>query len=54
MLADLDNLAESMAAIAQRIEEQRAPFAAQLECLCSIPGVKPVGAAGILAESGTR
>lgn len=53
LLADLGNVEESMVAVAERIEAQLAPFAAELKCLCSIPGVKQVGAAGILAEIGT-
>jgi transposase len=52
LLADLDNLEQSMAEVARRIEEQLAPFAAELELLSTIPGVKRVGAAAILAEIG--
>jgi transposase len=53
LLADLDNLEESMVELAEQIEKQLAPFAAQLELLTTIPGVKRVAAAGILAEIGS-
>jgi transposase len=53
LLADLDNVEESMVEVAQRIEAQLAPFEVQLKCLCTIPGVKQIGAAAILAEIGT-
>jgi transposase len=53
LLADLDNVEESMVEVAQRIEAQLLPFEAQLKCLCTIPGVKQVGAAAIVAEIGT-
>jgi transposase len=53
LLADLDNVEESMVEVAERIEAQLAPFEVQLKCLCTIPGVKQVGAAAILAEIGT-
>ena len=54
LLADLDNTEEAMAQVAERIAAQLVPFAAELERLCSIPGVKQVAAAGILAEIGTE
>jgi len=53
LLADLDNTEEAMAQVAERIEAQLVPFAAELERLCTIPGVKQVAAAAILAEIGT-
>jgi len=53
LLADLDNVEESMVEVAERIEVQLGPFEAQLKRLCTIPGVKQVGAAAILAEIGT-
>jgi transposase len=53
LLADLDNTEEAMAQVAERIAAQLVPFAAELERLCSIPGVKHVAAAAILAEIGT-
>jgi len=53
LLADLDNVEEAMTEIAERIEAQLAPFETELKCLCTIPGVKQVGAAAILAEIGT-
>jgi len=52
LLADLDNTEEAMAQVAERIEAQLVPFAAELERLCTIPGVKQVAAAAILAEIG--
>ena len=42
-----------MVQVAERIAAQLVPFAAELERLCSIPGVKQVAAAAILAEIGT-
>jgi transposase len=53
LLAELDNTEEAMAQVAERIAAQLVPFAAELERLCSIPGVKQVAAAAILAEIGT-
>lgn len=53
LLADLDNTEEAMAQVAERIAAQLVPFAAELERLCTIPGVKQVAAAAILAEIGT-
>lgn len=52
LLADLDNTEQAMAQVAERIEAQLLPFAAELERLCSIPGVKQIAAAAILAEIG--
>jgi transposase len=54
LLADLDNTEQAMAQVAERIAAQLVPFAAELERLCSIPGVKQVAAAAILAEIGTE
>ena len=54
LLADLDNTEEAMARVAERIAAQLVPFAAELERLCTIPGVKQVAAAAILAEIGTE
>ena len=52
LLADLDNLEEAMIESAEQIDKQRVPVAAELELLTTIPGVKRVAAAGILAEIG--
>ncbi|MBV8359998.1 MAG: IS110 family transposase, partial [Deltaproteobacteria bacterium] len=52
LLADLDNLEEAMIESAEQIDKQLVPFAAELELLTTIPGVKRVAAAGILAEIG--
>src|SRR5262249_50839971 len=54
LLADLDNAEQAMVQVAERIAAQLVPFAAELERLCSIPGVKQVAAAAILAEIGTE
>jgi len=43
-----------MAQVAQRIEAQLVPFAAELERLCTIPGVKQVAALLFLAEIGAE
>jgi len=53
LLADLDNVEESMVEVAERIEAQLAPFAVEVKCLCTIPGVKQIAAAAILGEIGT-
>jgi transposase len=52
LLADLDSVEESMVEVAERIELQLAPFAVEVKCLCTIPGVKQIGAAAILGEIG--
>jgi transposase len=52
-LAELDNLEESMSALAARIEQHLVPFAQELELLSTIPGVKRVAATAILSEIGT-
>jgi transposase len=52
-LAELDNLEESMSALAARIEQHLGPFAQELELLSTIPGVKRVAATAILSEIGT-
>ena len=52
LLADLDNVEELMIEVAERLEAQLAPFAAEVKCLCTIPGVKQIGAAAILGEIG--
>jgi transposase len=52
LLADLDYLEESMSTLAQRIEQQLAPFAQELERLSTIPGVKRHNAAVFIAEMG--
>jgi hypothetical protein len=44
---------KAMAQVAERIAALLVPFAAELERLCTIPGVKQVAAAAILAEIGT-
>jgi transposase len=38
--------------VAERIEAQLTPFAVEVKCLCTIPGVKQIGAAAILGEIG--
>ena len=52
-LTELDNLEESMRALAARIEQHLVPFAQQIEQLSTIPGVKRVAATAIVAEIGT-
>jgi transposase len=51
-LTELDNLEESMSALAARIEQHLVPFAQKIEQLSTIPGVKRVAATAILAEIG--
>src|SRR6266851_9155806 len=53
LLADLDNVEDSMTEVSKRIEEQLRPLAQTLERLCTIPGVKRVTATAMLAEIGT-
>jgi len=52
-LTELDNLEESMSALAARVEQHLVPFAPQIEQLTTIPGIKRVAAAVILSEIGT-
>ena len=52
-LTELDNLEESMSALAAQIEQHLAPFAQQLEQLSTIPGVQRLAATVILSEIGT-
>lgn len=52
-LSELDNLEESMSALAAQIEQHLVPFAQQIEQLSTIPGVKHLAATAILAEIGT-
>ena len=52
ILAHLDYLDETIAALSSEIEERTAPFAHQVELLCTIPGVGRRGAEVILAELG--
>jgi transposase len=52
-LTELDNLEESMSALAARVEQQLVPFAQEIEQLTTIPGIKRVAAAVILSEIGT-
>jgi transposase len=51
-LTELDNLEESMTALAARIEQHLVPFAQELELLSTIPGVKRLAATAILSEIG--
>jgi transposase len=51
-LSELDNLEESMSALAARVEEHLVPFAQQIERLSTIPGVKRIAATVILSELG--
>jgi transposase len=51
-LTELDNLEESMTALAVRIEQHLVPFAQELELLSTIPGVKRLAATAILSEIG--
>ncbi len=53
-LTELDNLEESMSALAAQIEQHLAPFAQELEQLCTIPGVQRFAATVILSEVGTE
>jgi transposase len=54
LLVDLDNLEESMTEVVARIEELLRPFAAELELVCSIPGVKETVGPVLLAEIGVN
>jgi transposase len=51
-LTELDNLEESMSALAARVDQHLIPFAQQIEQLSTIPGVKRLAATAILAEIG--
>jgi transposase len=53
LLTDLNNVEESMADIAERIEAHLTPFEAEVKRLCTIPGVKQIAATAILGEIGT-
>jgi transposase len=53
VLTELDNLEESMSALAAQIEQHLVAFAQQIEQLSTIPGVKRLAATVILAEIGT-
>ncbi|WP_354261149.1 IS110 family transposase [Arthrobacter sp. OAP107] len=52
MLTKIDGIDADIAAVDERIEAQLAPFAAAAERLDDIPGIGPVAAAVILAETG--
>ncbi|HEY3573475.1 MAG TPA: IS110 family transposase, partial [Arthrobacter sp.] len=52
MLTKIDGIDADIAAVDERIEAQLAPFAAAAERLDEIPGIGPVAAAVILAETG--
>jgi transposase len=52
MLAHLDFLDQQVELLSQAIEEQLAPFAAAVELLCTIPGVKRRTAEVLIAEIG--
>jgi len=51
-LTELDNLEESMSALAARVEQHLIPFAHQIEQWGTIPGVKRLAATVILWEIG--
>ena len=51
---DLDNLEDSIAEVVTRIEELLRPFAAELELVCGIPGVKQSVGAVLLSEIGVE
>jgi transposase len=53
MLARIDGIEADIAAVDKQIEAQLAPFTAAAERLDEIPGIGPVAAAIILAETGT-
>lgn len=52
LLVDLDNIEDAMVEVATRVEELLRPFVAELELLCSIPGVKQTVGPIIVAEIG--
>ena len=52
ILAHIDFLDESIDRLSAAIEEQIAPFAAAVELLCAIPGVRRRAAEVIIAETG--
>lgn len=53
MLAHVDDLEADIIALSERIEAATAPFVAEIELLCTIPGVGRRSAEVILAEIGT-
>jgi transposase len=53
MLAHVDDLDADIVALGQRIEAAVAPFAREVELLCTVPGVGQRSAEVILAEIGT-
>jgi transposase len=53
MLTHVEELEADVAALSQRIEAATVPFAAEVELLCTIPGVGQRSAEVILAEIGT-
>jgi transposase len=52
ILAHIDYLDEAIAELSQAIERRIAPFAAELELLCTIPGVQRRTAEVMIAETG--
>ena len=52
MLAHVEDLESDIAALSERIQAAIAPFAAEIELLCTIPGVGQRGAEVLLAEIG--
>jgi transposase len=52
MLAHVEDLEDDIAALSERVEAATVPFAAEVELLCSIPGVGQRSAEVILAEIG--
>jgi hypothetical protein len=53
MLARIDGIDADLAAVDEQIEVQLAPFTVAAQRLDDIPGIGPVAAANILAETGT-
>lgn len=53
MLTHVEELEADVAALSARIEAATAPFTAEVELLCTIPGVGQRSAEVILAEIGT-
>ncbi len=54
MLTHMEELEADVAALSARIEAATAPFTAEVELLCTIPGVGQRSAEVILAEIGTE
>jgi transposase len=52
LLIDLDNLENSLTAVAERVEEVLRPFAEELQLVSSIPGIKQTVGSIVLAEVG--